>query len=247
PPATPPQPAEPATGPADRRPLLLIGGAVLLVLAIGGGLLMTSGSDEDKGAAPVPTVAPPAPATGAPQPLPTAAPTTADTSTSTAPTSAPSPTATAGPHAAAQAKALNDLLGEVGTAQIGNAVAQVTSCPAKTEIEKAAAVFDGDAAQRQKLLDQLPEKSVVEVPGGAEAVNSLKSAWQASIDMDKAYATWAHAIAQQGCSGRAPSTDDQKRGDAFSAQARKAKAEFSTKWKSIAETYGLTAPNQDRI
>ncbi|WP_097238130.1 hypothetical protein [Streptomyces sp. 1331.2] len=237
--------------PANRRTPLLIGFALLLVLAIGGGLLFAARGDGDKGAqaAPAPTTAP---ATGAGNPPPATAPTGTDAASGApaSPTAAPSPTATgAGPNAQAQAQALDGLLseGESAKAPIGNAVAKVSSCPSKADIEGAAQVFDSGATQRAALLTKLAKLSVTDVPGGTDAVNSLKSAWQLSADIDKAYASWARAVAAQGCSGKAPTTQDKKHADELNPQATQAKTDFMTKWNPIANSYGLTPRTQDRI
>ncbi|MFJ6616289.1 hypothetical protein ACIQOW_01745 [Kitasatospora sp. NPDC091335] len=241
--------------PADRRTPLLIGFALLLVLAIGGGLLFAARGGGDKGeqAAPPPVTAPP---TGSDNLPPTPAPTgtdaaaSASASASGAPTGTPSPTATGpGPGAQAQAQALDGLLseGESAKAPIGSAVAKVTSCPPKADIESAAQVFDSGASQRAALLTKLSQLSVTDVPGGADAVNSLKSAWQLSSDIDKAYASWARAVAAQGCTGRAPANQDKKRADELNPQATQAKTDFMNKWNPIAKNYGLTPRTQDRI
>ncbi|MFD8786215.1 hypothetical protein [Kitasatospora sp. NPDC059599] len=267
PPGTPPQPPygaqppypaadhraghEDEDRPANRRAPLLIGFALLLVLAIGGGLLFAArGGEKDGRAAPAPA------ATGAGNPQPAPTPTGTDAapggaaSTTAPPTTAPSPTATgAGPGAQAQAQALDGLLGEGENAKapIGSAVAKVSSCPSKADIESAAQVFDTGATQRATLLAKLAQLSVTDVPGGQEALNSLKSAWQLSADIDKAYASWARAVAAQGCSGRAPTTQDKKHADELNPQATQAKTDFMTKWNPIANTYGLTPRTQDRI
>ncbi|MFD4654199.1 hypothetical protein ACFWP2_01085 [Kitasatospora sp. NPDC058444] len=240
--------------PANRKAPLLIGFALLLVLAIGGGLLFaTQGGDKDGQAAPAPASAP---ATGADNPPPAPAPTGTDgapsaaASASGSPTGAPSPTATAaGPGAQTQAQALDSLLseGENAKAPIGSAVAKVTSCPSKADIESAAQTFDNGASQRTALLAKLSQLSVTDVPGGADAVNSLKSAWQLSADIDKAYASWARAVAAQGCTGRAPATQDKKHADELNPQATQAKTDFMNKWNPIAKNYGLTPRTQDRI
>ncbi|MFJ6380456.1 hypothetical protein ACIQI7_10710 [Kitasatospora sp. NPDC092039] len=265
PPAAPPQPPygrpDHPTGPGDeedrpanRRAPLLIGFAVLLVLAIGGGLLFAarSGDEEDR-AAPAPTAAP---ATGSDNLPPAPAPTGTDgapsaaASASGAPAGTQSPTATGpGPGAQAQAQALDSLLseGENAKAPIGSAVAKVTSCPPKADIESAAQTFDNGATQRAALLTKLSRLTVTDVPGGVDAVNSLKSAWQLSADIDKAYATWARAVAAQGCTGRAPATPDKKRADELNPQATQAKTDFMNKWNAIAKSYGLTPRTQDRI
>ncbi|MET8627517.1 hypothetical protein ABZW30_27845 [Kitasatospora sp. NPDC004669] len=236
--------------PGKGKAPLLIGFALLLVLAVGGGLLYASQGGDDKSgqAAPAPTAA----GSGNPQPAP--APTGTDAAPSTAPTTpaggTPSPSATGpGPGAQAQAQALDGLLseGENARAQIGNAVAKVNSCPAKADIESAAQVFDSGAKQRDGLVTKLSKLSVTDLPGGADAVNSLKSAWQLSADIDRSYASWARAVAGQGCSDKAPTTADKKHADELNPQATQAKNDFLTKWKPIATAYGLTPPTSDRI
>ncbi|MBP0451840.1 hypothetical protein J5Y04_20160 [Kitasatospora sp. RG8] len=246
--------------PGSKRAPVLIGFALLFVLALGGGILWAVKGDGDpaeKAAAPGPsaTAAPTdAPASGNAQPAPaptgsTGAPTPAATDTASASASA-SPTAgAAGPNAPTQAKALDDLLtqGESAKAPIGSAVAKVSSCPSKADIDSAAQVFDSGAKQRDQLLTKLATLAVTDLPGGADAVASLKSAWQLSADIDRAYASWARAVSAQGCSGSAPNTTDKKHADELNPQATQAKKDFVTKWKAIADTYGLTARTQDRI
>ncbi|MEE1787785.1 hypothetical protein PUR71_33485 [Streptomyces sp. SP17BM10] len=240
--------------PTNRKAPLLIGFALLLVLAVGGGLLMAVKDDGQKDrAAPAATATDPGPS-GNPQPAPAPSGSPADPSaTPTDPASAgatPSPTATtAGPNAKAQAGALDDLLtqGESAKAPIGSAVAKVSSCPAKPDIADAAQVFDNGAKQRDELLRKLGALSASDVPGGADAIQSLKSAWQLSADIDRAYAAWARSVANQGCSGTAPTTADKKHADELNPQATQAKKDFVTKWKPIADAFGLTARTQDRI
>ncbi|MFI2691635.1 hypothetical protein ACH5AR_12405 [Kitasatospora sp. NPDC018619] len=249
----PTAPGDEEERPTNRKAPLLIGFALLLVLALGGGLLFAvQGEDGNDRAAPAPASAP---ATGAENPPPAPAPTGADAPSAAASASgppsgtpAPAPT-TAGPAAQAQAQALDGLLseGENAKAPIGSAVAKVTSCPAKADIESAAQTFDSGASQRAALLAKLAQLSVTDVPGGADAVNSLKSAWQLSADIDKAYASWARAVAAQGCTGRAPTTADKKHADELNPQATQAKTDFMNKWNPIAKNYGLTTRTQDRI
>ncbi|MFJ2187880.1 hypothetical protein ACIOJE_07915 [Kitasatospora sp. NPDC087861] len=239
--------------PVNRKAPLLIGFALLLVVAVGGGLLWAAkgGGDKKDQAAPAPSAAVTTPG-GNPQPVP--APTGTDAAPGAtdpaSPAATPSPTASgAGANAKTQAQALDDLLtqGESAKAPIGSAVAKVISCPAKPDIESAAQVFDNGAKQRDELLRKLAGLSASDVPGGADAVASLKSAWQLSADIDRAYASWARAVAGQGCSGSAPTTADKKRADELNPQATQAKKDFAGKWKPIADTYGLTPRTQDRI
>ncbi|MFE2111447.1 hypothetical protein ACFXAF_37070 [Kitasatospora sp. NPDC059463] len=261
-----PQPPYPAgrpeyddeDGPRNRRAPLLIAFALLFVLALGGGILWAvrdTGSTTDQAgpATPSPAATGTGDASGNPPPAPapngSGAP--APTASDTAPASAtPTPTeTTGGPNAQSQAKALDELLtqGESAKAPIGSAVAKVNSCPAKPDIESAAQTFDSGAKQRDQLLTKLATLSVTDLPGGADAVQSLKSAWQLSADIDRAYASWARTVANQGCSGAAPNTADKKRADELNPQATQAKKDFVTKWKVIADQFGLTARTQDRI
>ncbi|GAA1409580.1 hypothetical protein GCM10009639_59940 [Kitasatospora putterlickiae] len=246
-------------GSTGRRAPLLIAFALLFVLALGGGILWAvrdKGPDTDQAGSATPSAAATgsADASGNPPPAPApngsaGAPTPAASDTAAA-SATPSPTATVGgPNAQSQAKALDELLtqGESAKAPIGNAVAKVNSCPAKPEIETAAQVFDSGAKQRDQLLTKLATLSVTDLPGGAEAVKSLKSAWQLSADIDRAYASWARTVANQGCSGSAPNTADKKRADELNPQATQAKKDFVAKWKTIADQFGFTARTQDRI
>ncbi|MFF2659259.1 hypothetical protein ACFVUH_18055 [Kitasatospora sp. NPDC058032] len=246
-------------GGGGKRAPLLIAFALLFVLALGGGILWAvrdkgSSTDQAGPAAPSASVTAGADASGNPPPAPApngsaAAPAPAASDTAAA-SATPSPTDSAGgPNAQSQAKALDELLsqGESAKAPIGNAVAKVNSCPAKPEIDTAAQVFDSGAKQRDQLLTKLATLSVTDLPGGADAVQSLKSAWQLSADIDRAYASWARTVATQGCSGTAPNTADKKRADELNPQATQAKKDFVAKWKTIADQFGLTARTQDRI
>ncbi|MFJ2778534.1 hypothetical protein [Kitasatospora sp. NPDC087315] len=236
----------------NKRAPLLIGFALLVVLALGGGLFWAvrdDGSTKDQAAPPAATDT--TPAGNPPAPAPGGAATTPPGPTDSASASpGASPTAgAAGPGAQAQAKALDDLLaqGESAKAPIGSAVAKVSSCPSKADIESAAQVFDTGAKQRDELLRKLGALTVTDLPGGADATQSLKSAWQLSADIDRAYASWARTVAAQGCSGTAPATADKKHADELNPQATQAKKDFVTKWKAIADTFGLTPRTQDRI
>ncbi|KJY26408.1 hypothetical protein VR45_37100, partial [Streptomyces sp. NRRL S-495] len=243
-------------GPGSRRAPLLIAFALLFVLALGGGILWAvkdkgSGTDQAGPATPSATSTDGTTGSGNPQPAPAptgAAPT--PTAPDPAASTGPSPSQTAaGANAPAQAKALDELLtqGESAKAPIGNAVAKVNSCPTKPDIESAAQVFDSGGKQRDQLLAKLAQLSVTDLPGGTDAVQSLKSAWQLSADIDRAYASWARTVASQGCTGSAPNTADKKRADELNPQATQAKKDFVTKWKAIADQFGLTPRTQDRI
>ncbi|GAA4997105.1 hypothetical protein GCM10025734_29370 [Kitasatospora paranensis] len=216
-----------------------------LVLLLGGGTvwaLQGSGSDSKGKAAG--TAAPPPAAGGG------SAAASAPASAGASPSDSAGASPSAGAGAAAEAKALDALLarGESAKAPIGSAVAKVASCPAKAEIDSAAQVFDDGATQRDTLLGDLAKLDLHDLPGGADAAVLLKSAWQQSGDIDRAYAAWARTVSSQGCSGStAPNTADRKRANDLNPQATQSKRDFVAKWNAIASTYGLTERTWDRI
>ncbi|WP_431678310.1 hypothetical protein [Kitasatospora sp. KL5] len=231
--------------PRNRTPLLIAAG-VALVLLIGVGVVWAV-QNSDSGRKPS-TAAPAGTALPAPRGGGGGG---ASAPAGSAPAAAsPSGGASAGAGAEGQAKALDALLarGESAKAPIGSAVAKVTSCPDKSEVESAAQVFDDGAVQRDKLVADLGKLDLGDLPGGAEAAQTLKTAWQTSGDIDRAYAAWARTVAAQGCSGStAPNTADKKRANDLNPQATQSKKDFVAKWNAIAKTYGLTERTWDRI
>ncbi|PJN26943.1 hypothetical protein CG736_10055 [Kitasatospora sp. CB02891] len=235
--------------PRRRRTPVLIGAAVALLVVIGVGVVWavqnsdsgTSSQSKGGSSVPAPDQSQSVPGGGGASPA-------ASAPSSAGPSASGSPSA--GPDAAAEAKALDALLtkGENAKAPIGNAVAKVRSCPPKTEIDNAAKVFDAGAQQRDQLLAELAQLHTDNLPGGADAAAKLKGAWQASGDIDRAYAAWARAVSAQGCANNtAPSTADLGRANDLNPQATQSKKDFVAKWKPIADTYGLTARTWDRI
>ncbi|MEV4559778.1 hypothetical protein AB0K51_22660 [Kitasatospora sp. NPDC049285] len=235
--------------PRRRRTPVLVGAAVALLLVIGVGVVWAvQNSGDDPGQAKGAGTAPPPPASSGTPGDPQSAPAASGSPSASA--SASASAGAAGPNAAAQAKALDALLtkGENAKAPIGSAVAKVRSCPAKPEVESAAKVFDTGAEQRDQLITELAGLQTSDLPGGAEAVQTLKTAWQQSGDIDRAYATWARTVSTQGCTnGSAPTTADLNRANDLNPQATQSKKDFVAKWKPIADAYGLTARTWDRI
>ena len=235
----------------NRTPLFVALG-LLAVLGLGAGVVLAvqnSNGDKGKQAGPAPAVSTAAGQQPAPLPGGSAAAPVSPTAAAS-PTAGPSASPSAGANAQAQAQALDELLtrGEGAKAPIGSAVAKVSSCPAKADIESAAQVFDAGATQRDQLLGDLAKLDLADVPGGSDAVQSLKSAWQQSADIDRAYATWARTVISQGCSGsNAPTTADKKRADELNPQATQSKKDFVAKWNTLAGSYGLAARTWDRI
>ncbi|WP_405017149.1 hypothetical protein OHV05_08745 [Kitasatospora sp. NBC_00070] len=229
--------------PRRRVPLLVAIGVVLLVVVgVGVAWAVRNGDEPSHGAAPAvssPAAPQPAPAQSTPAGQPSA-----DNSAS------PSAGSANGPQAAAQAKALDELLtrGEGAKAPIGNAVAKVNSCPGKAEITGAVEVFETGATQRDQLVADLAKLEFGDLPAGVEAVALLKTAWQTSGDIDRAYAAWARTVGSQGCTGgAAPGGADLKRANELNPQATQAKKDFVAKWNSLANTFGLTPRTWDRI
>ncbi len=222
---------------------------MLLVAALGGGTvwaLQNSGGSTAAAAKPAPVDS-----TAQPAPSQSAQPGGGDgSSTPASPSPSTSSAPGTGPNAAAQAKAMDDLLarGENAKAPIGNAVATVGSCPAKAEVDSAAQVFQDGATQRDQLLADLAKLDLSALPGGADAAQTLRSAWQQSGDIDRAYAAWARTVGSQGCAnGAAPNTADLKRANDLNPQATQSKKDFVAKWNPLAATFNLTARTWDRI
>lgn len=228
----------------------------MLLLAVGGGAVLAmqnsgSGSPTAKAAAP--------PATGATAPSTGGAPVSGSPSATDSPSAGASDSAGAsasasasgGANAQSEAQALDALLtqGEAAKAPIGSAVAQVASCPAKADIDAAVQTFTSGADQRDKLVAQLAVLNVADIPGGADAVQSLKSAWQTSADIDRAYAAWAQSVSAGGCANgnQAPDTADKQKADQLNPQATQAKKDFVAKWNALAGSYGLASRTWDRI
>ncbi|MCC9311058.1 hypothetical protein LN042_28990 [Kitasatospora sp. RB6PN24] len=239
--------------PARRRTPLLVGAGLVLLLAVGGGVVLAtqhtgSGSPTVKAAAPPTTGAAAPSASGAPASGPPAA---GDSPGAGASDSTSASASAGGPNAQSEAQALDALLtqGEAAKAPIGSAVAQVESCPAKADVDAAAQAFSSGADQRDKLVAQLGALNVADIPGGADAVQSLKSAWQTSADIDRAYAAWAQSVSASGCggSGQAPDTADKQKADQLNPQATQEKKDFVAKWNALAGTYGLAGRTWDRI
>ncbi|MER8182753.1 hypothetical protein [Kitasatospora sp. NPDC094015] len=236
-----PEEAAPRRG---RTPLMIAVGAVLL-LVVGVGVtwaVRNSGTGSAAGATPAAGQQPP-PAAGATPAPGGSAPAAAS------PSGSPE-AGSAGPNAAAQAKALDALLAQAETARagIGSSVAKVRSCPAKADIDSAVAVFDSGAQQRDQLIAALAKLELGDLPGGADLAKTLSTAWQQSGDIDRAYAAWGRTVSSQGCvNGSAPGTADYKRADDLNPQATRSKNDFAGKWKPIADAYGLTPRTADRI
>ncbi|WP_371496791.1 hypothetical protein OG871_12330 [Kitasatospora sp. NBC_00374] len=231
----------------NRTPMYVALGVALLVV-IGVGVtwaVRNTDSADQAGAAPAGTAQQPPPQSGAPS-----APAGGTPAAGSPSPSVPAGAGSTGPNAAAQAKSLDALLAQAESARsgIGSSVAKVRSCPAKADVDSAVAVFDSGAQQRDQLIAALAKLELGDLPGAADLAKTLSTAWQQSGDIDRAYAAWGRTVSSQGCvNNTAPSTADYRRAGDLNPQATQSKNDFATRWKPIAEAYGLTPRTADRI
>jgi hypothetical protein len=79
------------------------------------------------------------------------------------------------------------------------------------------------------------------VPGGAQLIAALTSAWQASRASDSSYAAWAGDLLQSGCTPGQSSQGDPnwQAAQTSDAQATSAKTQSAALWAPIATAYNL--------
>ncbi|SEU13938.1 hypothetical protein [Nonomuraea wenchangensis] len=159
------------------------------------------------------------------------------------PTKSAAPAQPAGP-AAAQARAMNDVLASSNASHSGltDAIVATTQCRQSgldRIVDITAGRRDQLAAARALTVDALPD--------GTALRKSLVAALDASFDADAAFLSWARRHVAGGCSGPVAEDRDYRRGLARSEDARKAKARFADAWRTVAKTYGLPAWRPDQI
>ncbi|WP_240649252.1 hypothetical protein [Streptomyces sp. Z26] len=204
----------------DRGPLsppVLIGVAVVAVIGLTAGAVMSMGGDGDS-----------------------------DSSSDATPTApgadgGDKSVAPADP-AEKQAKALDKLLESSNNSRTSviNAVANIKSCK---KLPEAAADLRAAAKQRNGLVTSLGELETGELPDSEALNTALTRAWKASAEADSAYAAWAGQVAgKKGCpKGKARSTDKHAAGNRASGEATTAKKEAAGLWNPTAAKYGLSA------
>ncbi|MEU4509408.1 hypothetical protein AB0G05_07935 [Nonomuraea wenchangensis] len=158
-------------------------------------------------------------------------------------TSPAQPARPAGP-AAAQARAMNDVLASSNASHSGltDAIVATTQCRRSglgRIVDITAGRRDQLAAARALAVDALPD--------GAALRKSLVAALDASFDADAAFLSWARRHLAGDCSGPVAEDRDYRRGLARSEDARKAKARFADAWRTVAKAYGLPAWRPDQI
>jgi eukaryotic-like serine/threonine-protein kinase len=136
------------------------------------------------------------------------------------------------------AKSLSALLAQSVTDRIAivNAVNDVSECG--PSLDHDAQTFQNSATSRQNLLTQLanmPDRSALPSP----MLQSLTSAWQASIQADRDFAQWAQYEASQGCTPNDHSDPNYQAAAGPDGQATTDKKAFVSRWNPIAEQYSL--------
>ena len=159
---------------------------------------------------------------------------------------------TGGPDGAAQATAVDRLLGQSVDfrQQVVDAVAAVQQCSSPGSVSSAQTQLTQAASERRSMVTQLDALDVSQVQGGEAAVQVLAKAWNESASADTAYAGWAGAMAMAsgGCTpGNAPATADYNTAQSQSTLASADKNTFVDQWTPIAMQYSLPTRTADAI
>jgi hypothetical protein len=136
------------------------------------------------------------------------------------------------------AHSLSALLAQSVTDRIAivNAVSDVNECG--PSLDQDAQTFQNAATSRQNLLSQLadmPDRSALP----SSMLQSLTSAWQASIQADRDFAQWAQDEASQGCVPNDHSDPSYAAATGPDNQATIDKKAFVSTWNPIAAQYSL--------
>jgi len=136
------------------------------------------------------------------------------------------------------ANSLSALLAHSVTDRISivNAVSDVSDCG--PSLDQDAQTFQNAATSRQNLLSRLADmhdRSALPSP----MLQSLTSAWQASIQADRDFAQWAQDEASQGCVLNDHSDPNYQAAAGPDNQATTDKKAFVSSWNPIAAQYGL--------
>lgn len=146
-----------------------------------------------------------------------------------------------------QAAALNGLLAQSSSDRnaIDNATSDIRNCG---NLAQNQATLQTAAQSRQTILNQLSQLDTSQLPNSSQLISSLTTAWQASLQSDNSYATWAGDLIQSGCVGQA-STDDAswQAAQTSDTAATAAKNQFVAAWNPLAATFGLPQYQENQI
>lgn len=156
-------------------------------------------------------------------------------------TPTPSPT----PTAHEQAVIVDEILAlsEPSRGALRRGIGQVLRCD---EAEQGIATIRQVTGERKKQRERAEELVLSDLDDGA-LKSTLVTALSASHRADKAYLKWAKRFEAGGCRGATVGDPAYDEGNAASATASRAKAEFVTLWNPIARREGLSARSADEI
>lgn len=135
------------------------------------------------------------------------------------------------------ARSLDNLLvqNEQNRTSVQGATEQILSCG---DVGAAVGQLRQRASFRAGLLRELADLDVSALPGSAALVADLRSAWQASITSDDAYAQWG-ADETPACTPNDVADAHFRAAQASDAAATAAKRAFVARWDAAAPVYGL--------
>lgn len=146
----------------------------------------------------------------------------------------------------AAAQDLSTLLGEsvADRSAIVNASQAVESC--SPTLANDVETFSNAATSRQNLIKELssiPDAS--SLPSGLTQL--ITSAWQASEEVDRDYATWAQQESTTGCQPNNTTNAAFQAATAPNTQATQFKQEFVNQWNPIATQFNLPTYQWDQL
>ncbi|MFI7534907.1 hypothetical protein [Streptosporangium sp. NPDC049376] len=159
-------------------------------------------------------------------------------------TTPPTPSPTSVAHE--QAVTVDEILAlsEPSRGALRRGIGQVLAC---TEAEQGIRTIRQVTHERKEQLERAEGLALDALDGGDELKSTLMNALSASHRADKSYLKWAKRFEAGGCQGATVGDPLYDAGNAASATASRAKAEFVALWNSIARREGLPTRSSDEI
>lgn len=146
--------------------------------------------------------------------------------------------------AAQQASAVNQVL-KTGSAARAHLPGRLKTCD---DVSAGVSGFQQVVQDREQELSRSKALKVDQLPNGARLRRSMITAYQSSLDADRAYLSWAREIQSRGCGHHiAPLTASYKNAIAANGKAGPAKRQVAGLWKPIAASNGLPAYAWNRL
>jgi hypothetical protein len=140
--------------------------------------------------------------------------------------------------AAQQASAVNEIL-KTGSTARAHLPGRLKTCD---DVSAGVSGFQQVVQDREQELSRSKALKVDQLPNGARLRRSMITAYQSSLDADRAYLSWAREIQSRGCGHHiAPLTESYKNAIAANGKAGPAKRQVAGLWKPIAAGNGLPA------